>query len=34
MYKQFQKLADALSEDFRFAQTTQKDVSDKYGYKK
>jgi len=33
LYKQFMKLADSLSEDFRFAYSTEKAVMDKYGYK-
>jgi len=31
--KQFQKLADALNEDFRFAHTTEQSILDKYGFK-
>jgi len=30
---QFQKLASALSDDFRFAHTSSADVLSKYGYK-
>jgi len=31
--KQFQKLADTLSEDFRFAHTLMPEILEKYGYK-
>jgi protein disulfide isomerase family A protein 3 len=30
LYKKFQKLADALNEDFSFGHTTSKDIMDKY----
>ena len=33
LQKTFQKLADSLSEDFRFAHTTAQAVLDKYKYK-
>lgn len=32
--KTFQKTADAMSTDVRFAHTTSKAVQDKYGFKK
>lgn len=32
LQKSFQKLADALNEDFRFAHTTTKEVSEKYSF--
>lgn len=31
--KDFQKIADALSEDFRFGHSYESDVLEKYGYK-
>jgi len=31
--KEFQKLATAQSDDYRFAHTSSADVLDKYGYK-
>ena len=33
LFKQFQSLANALNEDFRFAYSTDKTINDKYGYK-